>query len=137
MIVVATGLVWIAAGSIGVPSSTRFHLPLRERREDIPLLIKHFVARAAAEAGRPILEIAADAMDCLLQYQWPGNIRELQNAVQHAVVLCHDSRITRADLPAKVSGAEATEFSPENAFARRPTLAQLEHDYIRFVLEHF
>jgi DNA-binding NtrC family response regulator len=111
------------------------HLPpLRERREDIPLLIKHFLLRAAAEAGRAIPELAGNAMDCLLQYQWPGNIRELQNAIQHAVVLCCENRITRADLPPKVSGAEATEFLPENAFTRRSTLAQLEHDYIRFVL---
>jgi DNA-binding NtrC family response regulator len=116
-------------------SAIVLHLPsLRERREDIPLLIKHFLVRAAIEAGRPIPEIEADAMDCLLHYQWPGNIRELQNAVQHAVILCRDHNITRADLPAKVSGAEATELSPENAFARRPKLAQLEHDYIRYIL---
>jgi two-component system response regulator HydG len=111
------------------------HLPpLRDRREDIPLLIKYFLARAAAEAGRPIPEIAADAMECLLQYQWPGNIRELQNAVQHAVILCRDHSITRADLPSKVSGKEPSEFSLEDAIARRPTLAQLEHDYIRYIL---
>ena len=116
-------------------SAIVLHLPsLRERREDIPLLIKHFLVRAATEAGRPLPEIEADAMDCLLHYQWPGNIRELQNAVQHAVILCRDHSITRADLPAKVLGAGATEFSPESAFARRPTLAQLEHDYIRHIL---
>jgi DNA-binding NtrC family response regulator len=117
-------------------SAIVLHLPpLHERSEDIPLLIKHFLVRAAAEAGRPISEIEADAMDCLLHYQWPGNIRELQNAVQHAVILCRDHSISRADLPAKVSGAEATELSPENPFARRPTLARLEHDYIRYILE--
>jgi DNA-binding NtrC family response regulator len=117
-------------------SAIVLHLPpLRERREDIPLLTKHFLMRAATETGRPIPEIDADAMDCLLHYQWPGNIRELQNAVQHAVILCHEHGITRADLPAKVSGAEATELSPENPFARRPTLARLEHGYIRYILE--
>ena len=116
-------------------SAIVLHLPpLHERREDIPLLIKHFLVRAATEAGRPIPEIEADAMGCLLHYQWPGNIRELQNAVQHAVILCRDQSITRADLPAKVSGAMASESSPENTFARRPTLAQLEHDYIRYIL---
>jgi DNA-binding NtrC family response regulator len=116
-------------------SAIVLHLPpLRNRREDIPLLIKHFLARAAAEAGRPIPQIVPDAMDCLLQYQWPGNIRELQNAIQHAVILCRNHGITRADLPARVSGTEATEFSPEHAFARQPTLAELERDYIRYVL---
>ena len=117
-------------------SAIVLHLPpLRERREDIPLLIKHFLARAAAEAGRSIPEIEADAMDCLLHYQWLGNIRELQNAVQHAVILCRDDSITCADLPAKISGAKATELSLENPFACRPTLARLEHDYIRYILE--
>jgi DNA-binding NtrC family response regulator len=108
--------------------------PLRDRREDVPLLIKHFLARAAAEAGRPIPEITLDAMECLLQYQWPGNIRELQHAVQHAVILCRDHSITRADLPSKVTGKERSEFSLEDACTRRPTLAQLEHDYIRYIL---
>jgi transcriptional regulator with PAS, ATPase and Fis domain len=116
-------------------SAIVLHLPpLRDRREDVPLLIRHFLARAATEAGRSIPEIEADAMECLLNYQWPGNIRELQNAVQHAVILCRNQHITRADLPTKVSGAEATDFSSEHVFAKRPTLAKLEHDYIRYVL---
>ena len=117
-------------------SAIVLHLPpLRERSEDIPLLIKHFLVRAASEAGRPIPEIDAEAVDCLLHYPWPGNIRELQNAVQHAVILCRHHSITCADLPAKVSGAKTMELSAENPFALRPTLARLEHDYIRYVLE--
>jgi DNA-binding NtrC family response regulator len=69
-----------------------------------------------------------------LNYPWPGNVRELQNAVQHAVLLCRNNRICSSDLPAKVGGLELADFSTNRAFARRPTLAQLEGDYIDFVL---
>lgn len=113
------------------------HLPpLRERREDIPLLIKHFLSRAAAEAGHKSPKIAPEAMERLVNYPWPGNIRELQNAVQRAVTLCGDNCVMRRDLPAKISGVEtqADGFSADSAFAGRPTLAQLERDYIQFIL---
>jgi two-component system response regulator HydG len=108
--------------------------PLRERREAIPVFLKHFLTRAAAENGRPMPEITPDALDRLVQYSWPGNVRELQNAVQHAVLLCRNNRIWSSDLPAKVSGLELADFSTHQAFARQPTLEQLEGDYIHFVL---
>ncbi len=81
--------------------------PLRERVEDIVPLIKHFLARASAEAGRPIPEIDPEAITSLTHYQWPGNIRELQNAISRAVILCRNNRITRGDLPAKIAGDES------------------------------
>jgi len=108
--------------------------PLRERREAIPFFLKHFLTRAAAENGRPLPEIAPDALERLLNYPWPGNVRELQNAVQRAVLLCRNNRICSSDLPAKVGGLELADFSTSQAFARRPTLEQLEGDYIHFVL---
>jgi len=111
------------------------HLPpLRERREDIPLLVKHFLARAAAEANRPVPEISPEAVERLMSYSWPGNIRELQNAVQRAFILCRGNRIERTDLPANVGGTQAADLSANDALSRRLTLGQLEQEYIRSVL---
>ena len=116
-------------------SAVILHIPpLRERREAIPLFLKHFLMRAAAENGRPLPEVAPDAMERLLRYSWPGNVREMQNAVQRAVLLCRNNRICSSDLPAKIGGLELADFSTNQAFARRPTLEQLESDYIQFVL---
>jgi DNA-binding NtrC family response regulator len=108
--------------------------PLRERREAIPVFLNHFLTRAAAETGQPIPEITTDALERLLRYSWPGNVRELQNAVQHAVLMCRNHRICRSDFPAKIGGCELIDFSTNKAFEHRPTLEQLEGDYIKFVL---
>jgi two-component system, NtrC family, response regulator HydG len=108
--------------------------PLRERPEDIMPLVKHFVARAAAEAGRPVPEVDPEAVGCLRHYQWPGNIRELQNAISRAVILCRNDRITRGDLPIKVAGGEAQTVTIEDAVHRRLTIDQLEREYARAIL---
>jgi len=79
------------------------HLPaLRERREDIPLLINAFVQEFARQNKRRITGLSADAQDALQRYHWPGNIRELRAALEHAVVLCRGERIGLRDLPAQV-----------------------------------
>jgi len=72
--------------------------PLRDRKEDIPALAQHFMARYAAETKRPVRRIAAEAMDLLARYHWPGNVRELANTMERAVVLCAGETITAADL---------------------------------------
>jgi transcriptional regulator with GAF, ATPase, and Fis domain len=72
--------------------------PLRDRREDIPTLAKHFMARYAAETKRPVRRIAAEAMDVLKQHHWPGNVRELANTIERAVVLCTGDTIATGDL---------------------------------------
>ena len=61
--------------------------PLRERRDDIPLLVRHFAQKVARRMGRRIETIPAEAMDALVQYPWPGNIRELENVIERAVIL--------------------------------------------------
>ena len=61
--------------------------PLRERKEDLPVLVQHFARRAAEEIGVPLNSIAPEAMDLLMQHSWPGNVRELANAVERAVIL--------------------------------------------------
>jgi len=73
--------------------------PLRERREDIPALISTFVQRFALQLGKPEPTIAAEAFDLLLNYGWPGNIRELQNAIEYSVVLADHALITPKQLP--------------------------------------
>jgi DNA-binding NtrC family response regulator len=95
--------------------------PLSERREDIPLLLKHFLEIYGEENGRPNLRFAADAMRALVQASWPGNVRELRNVVESLAVLAPQDEIRLEDLPSEYrDGGEA---APE-----RPTPADDEPD---------
>jgi Nif-specific regulatory protein len=76
--------------------------PLRERREDIPLLANYFVARYVEKTGRKIAGISPQARACLIRYDWPGNVRELENAIERAVVLGSTELIEPEDLPESV-----------------------------------
>jgi DNA-binding NtrC family response regulator len=81
-------------------SSHHIHIPpLRERREDIPLLIDHFLQKAAAEVGRPVPAITDEAFAALEGYEYPGNVRELINLVHHAVTSRDSDTLTRNDFP--------------------------------------
>src|SRR6266566_2610135 len=81
--------------------------PLRMRREDIPHLLRHFLARFCAEENRPITGINAEAMAQLSQLQWPGNIRQLENAVYRAVVMSDSDQLTLADFPQAAAQSSA------------------------------
>jgi Nif-specific regulatory protein len=76
--------------------------PLRERREDIPLLASHFAARTSQRLGRPVAGFTPEARACLVRYGWPGNVRELANAIERAIVLGDDDLIRPEDLPEAV-----------------------------------
>ena len=76
--------------------------PLRERRDDIPLLAKHFLQDFARENNRKIGDISADVLSALADYDWPGNVRELKNVIEQMVVLGHGNRLTLRDLPTSV-----------------------------------
>jgi len=76
--------------------------PLRERREDVPLLVAHFVERVNARLGTSIEGATPEAEKMLLAYEWPGNVRELENVIERAVVLTEGTWITSADLPDRV-----------------------------------
>lgn len=76
--------------------------PLRERKEDIPLLAHHFLERYSDKNSRSIRTITKEAMDLLLEYHWPGNVRELENTIERAVILTRESEIVPADLPADI-----------------------------------
>jgi len=76
------------------------HLPpLRDRKEDLPLLINHFLTKKAEEEGHPPKEISPEAVGLMMNYDWPGNVRELQNIIEQVVTLCSNSVIHSEDLP--------------------------------------
>jgi len=79
--------------------------PLRERREDIPLLIDHFVTRNNARLGTQITGLSTEAKKLLLDYSWPGNVRELENTIERAMVLCDGGVIEASDLPDRIREA--------------------------------
>ena len=84
----------------------QLHLPpLRDRREDIPLLAVHFLRESARENDKPHRELASEAMKALVAYDWPGNVRELRAAIEHGVVMAGGTKITLRDLPAAVRAA--------------------------------
>jgi transcriptional regulator with GAF, ATPase, and Fis domain len=102
--------------------------PLRERREDIPLLATHFIKDYSKEANRPVAGIALEALALLRQYDWPGNIRELQNAMQHAVVLGSSDHIRPEDLPEYL--VERKEPSSSNILRYHDTVNSVKRQLI-------
>jgi two-component system, NtrC family, response regulator AtoC len=86
--------------------------PLRERREDIPLLVDHFLASFRASLGKPVRSVADDALAKLVAYAWPGNVRELENVIERAMILADDERISLRELPENVRG-DAPAVSPQ------------------------
>jgi transcriptional regulator with PAS, ATPase and Fis domain len=76
--------------------------PLRERREDIPLLVSHFIKKGNQRENKSIEGVDEQAMKGLMEHSWPGNIRELENAVEHAFVICNANRIQLHDLPVEI-----------------------------------
>jgi transcriptional regulator of acetoin/glycerol metabolism len=79
--------------------------PLRDRRDDIPALVKAFLNEFSAENRKKVDDIAGDAQAVLTAYDWPGNVRELRSAIEHAVIWSKDGRITLADLPPAIREA--------------------------------
>ncbi|HEX4085006.1 MAG TPA: sigma-54 dependent transcriptional regulator [Chthoniobacteraceae bacterium] len=89
--------------------------PLRDRKEDLPLLVSAFLKSFAKENGKPFREFTSDAMQAILAYDWPGNVRELRTTVEHGVVMATGPRIALRDLPAPVreaAGGKVRGFSP-------------------------
>jgi DNA-binding NtrC family response regulator len=105
------------------------HLPpLRERREDVPLLARHFIKRTAREQQQVEKPIEPAAMSALINYAWPGNVRELQNAIERAFTLSADS-IDLDSLPPRVRDAASHE-AVRDPDGLRPTLAEIERRHI-------
>jgi formate hydrogenlyase transcriptional activator len=101
--------------------------PLRERPEDIPLLVRHFAQQCAQRLRKPVHTIPAEALEALTCYPWPGNVRELQNVIERAVILARDG-VLRPVLP--------TWQQPlQRSLAGGGTLAEVQRDYILRVLQ--
>jgi len=86
--------------------------PLRERSEDIPLLVRHFTRQFAQRMSRRIESIPAEVMDALVRYPWPGNVREMQNVIERAVILSQNGRL-RVDPQSLVSAEPAQKLNGE------------------------
>jgi DNA-binding NtrC family response regulator len=115
--------------------------PLRERPEDIPLLVDHFLSKYAQREGRAESGVADDAMELLRRYGWPGNVRELENVIERALALSKSGIILPSDLPTEVRGSD-DQPAPLHGYGGglgliddRPTLAELEQRYVNFILQ--
>ena len=105
--------------------------PLRERREDIPLLARHFLAEYAAEFDRPAAAISPDAMQALVSYDWPGNVRELEHTIERAVMLCGAEVLGGGDIVLPGRGAAADESFRQ---AKARVVADFEKSYVEHLL---
>jgi DNA-binding NtrC family response regulator len=92
--------------------------PLKERVADLPELIEFFLGKYAAENGLPKLKVEAGAMEALVGYDWPGNIRELRNLCERWVVTKRDGKVSRADLDSRILGGKGMELTGEAAFSK-------------------
>jgi DNA-binding NtrC family response regulator len=108
--------------------------PLRERIQDLPLLVNHFREKLAAKLGRPVPTVGADVIEAMHRYRWPGNVRELENTLEQLFILCDGPAITVNDFPEKLR-----QRSTEPGVFRLPlggiVLEDLEQDLIRQALE--
>jgi two-component system response regulator AtoC len=111
--------------------------PLRERREDVPLLVDHFIARFRETLGKPVRTIADDALDRMVDHAWPGNVRELENVVERAMILADSDRITLADLPEAIAAPRRKPaLSPASGdFSMRRARRRFETELIRRALD--
>ncbi len=108
--------------------------PLRDRRDDLLLLIDHFLTEMAAERGMEVKALSAEALDAVMVYEWPGNVRELQNALEHATVLTKGSLIEPQHLPERITRQKKEPLVAERA-QPNPQLDLIERAYIMFVLQ--
>ena len=110
--------------------------PLRERREDIPLLVEHFVRKTARECHRDVRGVSAGALQVLTRYDWPGNVRELENVMHRAVVLAQSPVIQLHDVPLDVALPETgPRLAEDTGPPLREAMEQFERQYILRVLE--
>ena len=116
--------------------------PLRDRKEDIPLLVQHFLQKYATELGRAVMTVSQAAMRALMAYAWPGNIRQLENAMERAVALSAGrNQLEIGDLPPEIQEAsETTPLAgglalPEEGVDFERFIADIEREVIRRSLE--
>ena len=114
----------------------RIDLPtLRERAEDIPVLIEHFIRKFGDQVQRKLDGIEPEAFTALMNYHWPGNVRELEHAIERAVLLGKEGRIGPQDFPPSLVASKDNVSPLADAVARSYTLKDLEKEYIMRVME--
>lgn len=113
------------------------HLPpLRERQEDIPVLARHFLKKFAAQNRKNLRGLHPAAIKALTEYDWPGNIRELENTMERAVILCLGEQITPAELPAHFPAAQTPETNePRTTISQGMSLKGMERELIKATLK--
>ena len=99
--------------------------PLRDRKEDIPLLVQHFLQKFAAELGRPAMTVSQAAMRALMAYAWPGNVRQLENAIERAVALSGGRSADRDRRPAARDPGSVRHGARSRQRSRCPTRASI------------
>jgi transcriptional regulator with PAS, ATPase and Fis domain len=111
--------------------------PLRERKEDIPLLVEHFLKKYNRENKKNVTSLSKEARDLLMRYDYPGNVRELENIVERAVVLCRGDALTTQDLPLNLreGQAEAVLERDRGTQSLPGTLEEIERQLIVKALE--
>jgi two-component system NtrC family response regulator len=109
--------------------------PLRERKEDIPILIDHFLKKYAEENGKEIAGLSSEAQDVLLKYDYPGNVRELENIIERAVVIAREAVISVEDLPFRESMEETTAGRKAEEGLLRGSIEELERNLIVEAME--
>ncbi|ALA60376.1 Transcriptional regulatory protein ZraR [Nitrospira moscoviensis] len=109
--------------------------PLRERREDIPLLVEAFLQKCAAARGKQVKGVSEAALAMLMDYGWPGNVRELENIIERAVTLSRGEKIVPEDLPPAIEGSRGDRRVLDEAAERTLPLEAVEREYILKILE--
>ncbi|HIE64907.1 MAG: sigma-54 dependent transcriptional regulator [Nitrospira sp.] len=109
--------------------------PLRNRREDIPLLAGHFLKKYAALQNKEITGLTVSAIKILMKYGWPGNVRELENIIERGVTLSLREKISAEDFPPVITGGQGDQILIEQALARMSPLAEVEREYVYRILQ--
>lgn len=113
--------------------------PLRDRKEDVPLLVRSFLRHFCKINEKPLLEVTADAMNALLSHNWPGNVRELRTAIEHGVVMARGSKLTLRDLPANVRSATGSTLpggiTPAKAFGEKSSALDIHETEKRLIMQ--
>jgi len=109
--------------------------PLRDRREDIPLLVDAFLPKCTKASGKEIRGLSEVALSLLIDYPWPGNVRELENVIERAVTLSRSDKIVPEDFPLPIQGARNEKRLIDEAVERVVPLDEIETEYILHILE--
>jgi DNA-binding NtrC family response regulator len=113
--------------------------PLRERKDDIPLLVRTFLRQFSKANNKEVVDLTPEAMNALLTYNWPGNVREVRTAIEHGVVMATGNKITPRDLPSALRQAASASLprgiSPSKAFGEKSSPLDLHETERKLILQ--